>query len=56
MAVLKAKEARKLNEEELEKAKDTYYAEAGWDVATGVPTREKLEELELDWLAELMDI
>ena len=45
-----------LNEEELEKAKDTYYAEAGWDVATGVPTREKLEELELDWLAELMDI
>lgn len=45
-----------LNEEELEEAKDIYYAEAGWDVSTGVPTREKLEELELDWLVELMDV
>jgi aldehyde:ferredoxin oxidoreductase len=36
--------------EELEKAKDTYYALAGWDVATGTPTPEKLADLELDWL------
>jgi aldehyde:ferredoxin oxidoreductase len=36
--------------EELEKAKDTYYALAGWDVATGTPTPEKLTELGLDWL------
>ena len=33
--------------EELEKAKDTYYALAGWDVATGTPTPEKLAELGL---------
>ncbi len=36
----------------LETAKDTYYALAGWDVATGAPTREKLAELGLDWVAE----
>jgi aldehyde:ferredoxin oxidoreductase len=36
--------------EELEKAKDTYYALAGWDVATGTPTPEKLTELGLGWL------
>jgi aldehyde:ferredoxin oxidoreductase len=36
--------------EELEKAKDTYYALAGWDVATGTPTAEKLTDLGLDWL------
>jgi len=38
--------------EELETAKDTYYAMAGWDVATGTPTRAKLEELGLAWVAE----
>ena len=26
---------------------DEYYTERGWDVATGVPTKEKLEELDL---------
>jgi aldehyde:ferredoxin oxidoreductase len=36
--------------EELERAKDTYYALAGWDVATGTPTPEKLTDLGLDWL------
>jgi aldehyde:ferredoxin oxidoreductase len=36
--------------EELEDAKDTYYALAGWDVATGTPTPEKLSELGLGWL------
>ena len=39
--------------EELEIAKDQYYAHAGWDVATGNPTREKLESLDLAWIAEL---
>jgi aldehyde:ferredoxin oxidoreductase len=37
--------------EELERAKDTYYALAGWDVATGTPTPEKLNDLGLGWLA-----
>ena len=36
--------------EELERAKDTYYRLAGWDVATGNPTREKLEALGLGWV------
>jgi aldehyde:ferredoxin oxidoreductase len=41
----------KFTPEELEDAKDTYYALAGWDVATGTPTSEKLADLGLDWLA-----
>lgn len=41
-----------VTEEEVEQAKDLYYAMAGWDVATGKPTRKKLEELELAWLAD----
>jgi aldehyde:ferredoxin oxidoreductase len=36
--------------EELEAAKDIYFRIVGWDVATGNPTREKLEELGLDWI------
>ncbi|HSR33763.1 MAG TPA: aldehyde ferredoxin oxidoreductase family protein, partial [Anaerolineae bacterium] len=38
---------------ELEKAKDTYYAMCGWDTQ-GVPTRAKLEELSIGWVAELI--
>jgi len=41
-----------LTEEEIEQAKDLYYAMAGWDVATGTPTRGKLEELGLGWVAD----
>jgi aldehyde:ferredoxin oxidoreductase len=37
-------------EEELERVKDVYYRLAGWDVATGNPTPQKLEELELGWI------
>ena len=33
---------------EFEKLKSTYYAMAGWD-SQGVPTAEKLEELEISW-------
>jgi aldehyde:ferredoxin oxidoreductase len=36
---------------ELEAALDDYYDLAGWDVATGMPARAKLEELGLDWVA-----
>ncbi|MFQ5434931.1 MAG: aldehyde ferredoxin oxidoreductase C-terminal domain-containing protein, partial [Anaerolineae bacterium] len=38
--------------EQLEIAKDAYFAYAGWDVTTGTPTREKLRELEMEWVAE----
>ena len=41
--------------EQIEWAKDTYYAMAGWDVASGTPTRAKLEELSLGWLADQLE-
>jgi aldehyde:ferredoxin oxidoreductase len=45
-----------VTEEEVETAKDTYYAMAGWDVATGSPTRPKLEELGLAWVADELGV
>jgi aldehyde:ferredoxin oxidoreductase len=44
-----------VTEEELEQAKDWYYALSGWDVATGAPTKEKLEELGLGWVGDLLE-
>ncbi len=41
-----------LTEVELEAALDQYYQLAGWQVATGMPTREKLEELYLAWVLD----
>ena len=38
---------------DLEEAKDTYYAMCGWD-AQGIPTRDKLEELSIGWVAEVI--
>jgi aldehyde:ferredoxin oxidoreductase len=45
-----------VTEDEVEAAKDTYYAMAGWDVPTGTPTRAKLEELGLAWVADELEI
>jgi aldehyde:ferredoxin oxidoreductase len=45
-------DGQSLDEAELEQAKDWYYEMSGWDVPTGFPTREKLEELELGWIAD----
>ena len=39
-----------LDRPSLEKMKDAYYGMRGWDVASGVPTPEKLQELNLDYL------
>jgi aldehyde:ferredoxin oxidoreductase len=41
--------------EEIEGAKDMYYEMAGWDVETGNPTRVKLEQLGIGWVADLLD-
>jgi len=38
-----------IDQEEFEKAIKTYYAMQGWD-ENGVPTKEKLAELDLDWI------
>ena len=46
----------KLGHEELEQAKDAYYAMSGWDVETGIPTRAKLEELGIGWVADAIGI
>jgi len=35
-----------------QEALDTYYAMCGWDVNTGYPTRAKLEELGIGWVAD----
>jgi aldehyde:ferredoxin oxidoreductase len=37
--------------QEVEQALDMYYELCGWDVTTGKPTRSKLEELGLAWMA-----
>jgi aldehyde:ferredoxin oxidoreductase len=41
-----------LTAEDLEKMLDDYYDERGWDIETGIPTREKLEELGLEDTAD----
>lgn len=46
----------KLDEQELEQAKDTYYAMSGWDVQSGVPTRAKLQELGIEWVADTIGV
>jgi len=35
---------------DMEKVLDSYYKAMGWDIATGIPKPEKLEELNLDWM------
>ena len=34
---------------DLDKALDSYYTAMGWDIVTGLPSVEKLQELNLDW-------
>lgn len=41
---------------DLDKALDSYYDSMGWDIETGIPTPEKLEELGLDWMGWKKDI
>ncbi len=41
-----------IEEERFKAALITYYGMAGWDPATGIPTRERLEELDIGWVAE----
>lgn len=41
-----------LEEGELDGAIDEYFRQAGWDVETGIPTRETLGAVGLDWVAD----
>ena len=42
----------KMDREDMELAKDYFYEEMGWDVATGIPTRETLEKFDLKDVAD----
>jgi aldehyde:ferredoxin oxidoreductase len=44
-----------ISDAEVEEAKNWYYAMAGWNVMNGNPTREKLHELGLEWIADQLD-
>jgi aldehyde:ferredoxin oxidoreductase len=44
-----------LSKETLKRAMDDYYTARGWDIETGIPKREKLEELGLNDIAEELE-
>ncbi len=46
----------KLDRAEVESALDKYFEFCGWDIKTGNPTRAKLEELDLGWVADQLDL
>ncbi|MFC1994993.1 aldehyde ferredoxin oxidoreductase family protein [Chloroflexota bacterium] len=47
---------RTLDRGKFEKLKDAYYMERGWDLKTGIPTRAKLEELDLKDVADALGV
>ena len=42
----------KMDRADMELAKDYFYEEMGWDIATGIPTRETLEKFDLKEMAD----
>lgn len=48
----KDKAGRRYDKDKFEKAKDAYYHLMGWDVTTGIPTRDRLEQLGYSKIAE----
>jgi len=46
----------KLDRAEFEAGLDEYFRQNDWDVETGVPTRYKLEQLDLGWVAEQLNL
>ena len=47
-----ASKGQMISRADLAQMLDEYYRERGWDCATGIPTKEKLEELGLAYVAE----
>jgi aldehyde:ferredoxin oxidoreductase len=47
-----ASKGQVISAEDLNQMLDEYYQERGWDIKTGIPTREKLNELGLGYVAE----
>ena len=46
----------KLDRQEVVTALEMYYEFCGWDIKTGNPTRAKLNELDLGWLADQLEL
>ena len=46
----------KVNKAEFEAALDEYYRQSGWDVRSGIPTRQTLERLGLGWVADSLQL
>jgi aldehyde:ferredoxin oxidoreductase len=46
----------KVDKEEFENALTEYYRQCGWDEKKGVPTRDTLTRLGLDWIADKLEI
>ncbi len=46
-----SREGKTIDRQAFEKLKDEYYALRGWDIASGLPTKLKLDELQLDDVA-----
>jgi len=45
-----------ISKDELNRMLDEYYTERGWNVETGVPTGEKLEELGLGYVVDQLSL
>ncbi len=46
----------KVDRAQFEAAMDEYFRQNDWDVETGIPTRYKLEELDLAWVADKLNL
>jgi aldehyde:ferredoxin oxidoreductase len=51
-----ASKGQLISKEDLRAMLDEYYTVRGWDLNTGVPTREKLVELNLEYVADQLRI
>lgn len=51
-----ASKGQKIGKDDLDKMLDEYYSARGWEVATGVPKREKLVELGLEYAADDLSV
>ncbi len=49
-----ASEGNFISKSDLKQMLDEYYTERSWDITTGVPTREKLKDLGLEYVADAM--
>jgi aldehyde:ferredoxin oxidoreductase len=46
-----ASKGQLISKDDLKTMLDEYYTVRGWDLATGIPTKSKLVELNLDYIA-----